>query len=191
MAEETISQEFRLNNIDETINYLIEEINGNEKISKKYKKVCTALSYIKLFLILASAITGCVSVSVSASVVVIPIEIMSSAVGLKICVITAAIKKYKSIIKKKKKKHNKIVLLAKFKLSIIEVLVFKISIDSFIIHDEFVLIIHVLKEYNKMKEEIKKLKTLSDLAWVAKVFERRRKFIEDFSLFVKQCYRIV
>ena len=137
MAEETISQEFRLNNIDETINYLIEEINGNEKISKKYKKVCTALSYIKLFLILASAITGCVSVSVSASVVVIPIEIMRSAVGLKICVITAAIKKYKSIIKKKKKKHNKIVLLAKSKWNEIELLISKALIDSVISHDDF------------------------------------------------------
>ena len=143
------------------------------------------------FLILASKITACTSVSAFASLIGMPIGNTTSAIGLKICVTTAGIKKYKSIIKKKKKKHNKIVLLAKFKLSIIEVLVFKISIDSFIIHDEFVLIIHVLKEYNKMKEEIKKLKTLSDLAWVAKVFERRRKFIEDFSLFVKQCYRIV
>ena len=43
------------------------------------------------------------------------IGITSSAVGLKICVITAAIKKYKSIIKKKKKKHGKLVLLAKSK----------------------------------------------------------------------------
>ena len=29
MAEENISQEFRLRNIDETRSYLIEEINGN------------------------------------------------------------------------------------------------------------------------------------------------------------------
>ena len=38
MAEENISQEFRLNNIDETRNYLIEEINRNEFISKKVQK---------------------------------------------------------------------------------------------------------------------------------------------------------
>ena len=42
---------------------------------------------------------------------------MSSSIGLKICPITAAIKEYKLIIKKKKKKHDKIVLLAKSKLS--------------------------------------------------------------------------
>ena len=80
-----------------------------------HKKICTTLNYIKHFLILASAITGCVSISASASFIDIPIGIMSSAIGWKICSITAWIKKYKSIIKKKKKKHNKIVLLAKSK----------------------------------------------------------------------------
>ena len=47
---------------------------------------------------------------------------MSSTVGIKICAITAGVKKYKSIIKKKKKKHDKIALLAKPKLNSIEVL---------------------------------------------------------------------
>ena len=109
MAEENISQEFRLKNIDETRNYLIEEINRNELMSKKHKKVCTTLNYIEHFLILGSTITGCVSISAFASLVGIPIGITSSAIGLKICAITAAIKRYKSIIKKQKKKHNKIV----------------------------------------------------------------------------------
>ena len=39
MAEENISQEFRLKNIDETRNYLIKEINRNELMSKKRKKL--------------------------------------------------------------------------------------------------------------------------------------------------------
>ena len=38
MPEETISQEFRFKNMDETKNYLIEEINQNELMSKKYIK---------------------------------------------------------------------------------------------------------------------------------------------------------
>ena len=70
--------------------------------------------------------------------------------------ITAGIKKYKSIIKKKKKKHEKIVLLRKDKLNIIEVLISKALIDSYISNDEFVSVNNVLREYNKMKEEIKK-----------------------------------
>ena len=159
MVEENISQEFRLKNIDETRNYLIEEINRNELMSKKHKKVCTTLNYIEHFLILGSTITGCVSISAFASLVGIPIGIASSTIGLKICVITAGIKKYKSIIKKKKKKHDKIVLLAKSKLNSIEVLISKALIDSVITDDEFVLINNVLKEYNKMKEEIKNLMT--------------------------------
>ena len=56
------------------------------------------------------------------------------------------------MIKKKKKKHNKIVLLAKSKLNIIEVLTSKVLIDSVISHDEFVLINNFLKEYNEMNE---------------------------------------
>ena len=56
MVEENISQEFRLKDIDETKIYLIEEINWNELISKKHKKVCTTLNCIELFLILGSQI---------------------------------------------------------------------------------------------------------------------------------------
>ena len=80
--------------------------------------------------------------------------IPSSAVGLKICVIIAEFKKYKSIIKKKKKKHDKIVLLAKYKLNSLGVLISKALIDSNISHDEFVLINSALKEFYDMKEEI-------------------------------------
>ena len=70
---------------------------------RKHKKVCTTLNYIEHFIILASTINGCISVSVSASLLGIPIGITSSAIQLKICAIAAGIKKYKSIIKKKKR----------------------------------------------------------------------------------------
>ena len=159
MFEENISQEFRLKNIDETRNYFLEEIKQNELMSKRHKKVCTNLNYIEHFLIVASKITGCISISAFSSLIGIPLGITSFAIGLKICAITAGIKKYKSIIKKNKKKHDKIVLLAKSKLNSIEVLICKALIDSVISHDEFVLINNVLKEYNKMKQEIKNLKT--------------------------------
>ena len=62
-------------------------------MSKKPKNVCTTLNYIEHFLILASSITACVYISAFASLVDIPIGIMSSATGLKICPITAGIKK--------------------------------------------------------------------------------------------------
>ena len=84
---------------------------------KKHKKVCRLLNYIEDSLIAISTITGCVSISAFASLVGVPIGIMSFAIGLKICVITAGIKKCKSIMKKKRKKHDKIVSLAKSKLN--------------------------------------------------------------------------
>ena len=121
--------------------------------------VCATLNYIEHFLTLGSAVTGCVSISAFPSLVGIPIVIMSSAVGLKICVITAAIKKQKPIIKKKKNKPDKIVSLAKSKLNSTEFLISKALVDSLVIHDEFVLINNVLKEYAEMKEETKNLKT--------------------------------
>ena len=81
-------------------------------MSKTHKKVCTALNYIENFLILASTITGCISISAFASLIDIPMGITSSAIVLKICEVTAGIKKYKSIIKKKEKKYDKMVSLA-------------------------------------------------------------------------------
>ena len=128
-------------------------------MSKKHKKVSATLNYIELFLILASTITGCVSISAFSSLVGIPLGITISAIGLNICAIAAENKKYKSIIKKKKKNHDKIVFLAKYKLNSIEVLISKALIDSVISHYEFVLINNILKEYNEIKDEIKSLKT--------------------------------
>ena len=121
-----MSQGFRLKNIDETRNYFLETIKQNELMSRKHKRVCTTLTYIKHFLILAPKITGFISIFGFASLIGIPIGITSSARGSKICVVASGIKKSKSIIKKKKKKHDKILLLAKSKLNSMEVLIFKL-----------------------------------------------------------------
>ena len=45
--------------------------------------VCTTLNYIEHFVILAFTITGCISISAFNSLLGIPREITSSAVGLK------------------------------------------------------------------------------------------------------------
>ena len=123
---------------------------------KKHKKIWKTLNYIEQLFILASTVTGCVSISPFACLVDIPVGSTSSAVELKICIKTTQERKnYKSINKKKKKKHDKIVSLAKTKLTMIAVLISKALIESYISHDRFVLINNVLKEYDDMKEEIK------------------------------------
>ena len=55
-------------------------------------KVFATLNYIKHFLILASTITGCISISAFASLLGIPIGITSSAAELEIYVIATVIK---------------------------------------------------------------------------------------------------
>ena len=104
-------------------------------MSKKYKNVCRILNKIDHLLIVISTNNRCTSISAFASLVGIPIGVTSSEIRLKICAITAGIKKYSSIMKKKKKKHDEIVLLV-----LLEVLIFITLIESNISHDEFVLI---------------------------------------------------
>ena len=86
-----ISQEFRLKNMDKTRNYFLEEIFQNKLMSK-------TLIYIEHFSILASAFTGCILISAFSSLIGVSAGITSSAIGLKICAITAGIKTYNSII---------------------------------------------------------------------------------------------
>ena len=57
-AKENISQEFTLKNIDERRNYVVEEVEQNASVSKKHKKVCSALSSMEHFLILVLTISG-------------------------------------------------------------------------------------------------------------------------------------
>ena len=75
---------------------------------------------------------------------------------LKVCAIAAGIKSHKTIIKKEKNKHGQIVLLAKNKLNTMKVLHFRAFFDSYIKYDDFVSVNNVLKEYDDMKEEMKK-----------------------------------
>ena len=100
MAEENKDQEFRLKNIDETRNHFIQEMKQNKLMSKKSKKVCIVLNHN---LILASAVTGCISIPAFCSLIGIPIGIMRSVVRLKFCGITSGIVKHNSINKKKKR----------------------------------------------------------------------------------------
>ena len=112
MATENINQEFRLENIEETINYFIKELYQSEFISNNHKNVSDTLHYMEHILILVFAVTGCISISALASLVNISMGITSSAIELKICAITVGIKEYKSIIKKKEQRSwlNSIVI---------------------------------------------------------------------------------
>ena len=61
---------------------------------KMQKKICTLLNYTRQFLILVYAVTGCISISIFASLLGIPMEIDRSTTRLKVCAITPEVKKY-------------------------------------------------------------------------------------------------
>ena len=93
MIEEA-SLTFRLRKNDETRNYLLDEIKHIYLMSEKYKKTSKYLTYVEKLLILASAVTGCVSIFAYSSLIYVPVGITSSAVGISICAVTAESKRY-------------------------------------------------------------------------------------------------
>ena len=114
----------------------------------------------------------------------IPIGIESSAVGLKVCIINAEIKKYKSIFKK-----TKAWLLAKNMLNTIEILTSQNLIDSYISHDTCTLGNNILKEYD-MKVAIKNPKTINKYDWYNKRNINLSKWVSWYELWKikKKCY---
>ena len=67
-------------------------------MNEKYKKTCKYLNLAEHLLILVLTVTSCVSIFWFASLAGVPVGIVNSAIGRKICAITSGIKKYKSII---------------------------------------------------------------------------------------------
>ena len=58
-------------------------------------------------------------------------------------------------MKKKREKHDKMKLFPRTKLNILEVLISKDLINSYVSHDEVVLANNVLREYDGIKDAIK------------------------------------
>ena len=115
-------------------------------MNKKYKSTCKYLKYTEYLLILSSTIIICVPFSTFPSLICVPVDIITPAVGIQL--------KHKLIIKKKeKKKHDKMVLLEKHKLITIEVPNSKTLI-------EFVSVNDLLREYNEMR--LKKIQKKSE-----------------------------
>ena len=63
--------------IDEKRSYLLNGIEHNDLMNKKYKNTCKYLNYVEHLFILALKITACVSISAFASLFCIPFGITS------------------------------------------------------------------------------------------------------------------
>ena len=151
MSDQT---KFRLNEISKTENYLNPEINQRKLGSKKLSKYSSAFNYIDKILIVLNATTRGVCIISHATVVGAPVGIASAGFTIVFSLATGIIKKLLKTTRNKKKKHDKILMLAKSKLSSIETLVSQALIDMEISHKEFITVLNEKDKYEKMKENV-------------------------------------
>ena len=152
LSEQT---KFRLGEIIAIENYSHQEINQRKSCSKKLSRYVTAFDYIDKILLVLSAKSGEVCIISSVSVVGAPVGIAGACFTLIFPLTTGIIKKLLSITRYKKKKHDKILMLAKSKLSSIETLVWQALIDMEISHGEFITILNEKDKYEKMKDNLR------------------------------------
>ena len=104
-----------------------------------------------------SASFGTLIIASYASVVGTPAGIADSSVTLIFTIGTGISKSLLNVTKKRKKKYNKIIVLAKTKLNMIDTLLSSALNDSEISHEEFTNIINEANIYENIKENIKEL----------------------------------
>ena len=102
-----------------------------------------------------STISGGVSIILLMSVAGIPVGITSASLTLSFSLTTVIVKKLLSITRNKKKRPDKILMLAKSKLSSIKILVSQALIDMEMSREEFVAIFKEKDKYEKMKENVR------------------------------------
>ena len=97
------------------------------------------------------------SIASYASVVGIPAGITGASLTLVFTIGTGISKSLLKLTKKRKKKHNKLIVLAKNKLNMIDTLLFSTLNDSEISNEEFTNVINEANIYENIKENIKEL----------------------------------
>ena len=149
---------YRLNQIDKRKDYFNNEINERKDIIKRLNKDIVSFDCLDKIFITLSASFGTLSIASHATIVGIPVGIAGSSLTLIFTISTGVNKSLLRITKKRKKKHNKIIALAKSKLSTIDMLLSSALNDSKISHEEFTNIIAEKNMYENMKENIKEIK---------------------------------
>ena len=165
---ELLKEYLRMNNIIELTNvnkYKLDEINkiryyfNNEIKERKdiLNKYLVSFDYLDKIFIALSASFGTLSIASYASVVGTPAGIAGSSLTLIFTIGTGISKSLLKLTKKRKKKNNKIIVLAKNKLNMIDTLLSSALNDSEISHEEFTNIINEANIYENIKENIKEL----------------------------------
>ena len=157
--ELTNVNKYRLDEINKIRDYFNNEIKERKDIIKKLKKYLVSFDYLDKIFIALSASLDTLSIASYASVVGTPAGIAGSSLTLIFTIGTGISKSLLKLTKKRKKKNNKIIVLAKNKLNMIDTLLSSALNDSEISHEEFTNIINEANIYENFKQNIKELTT--------------------------------
>ena len=148
-------QQFRLNKINKTKDYVLAEIRERELISKNLNKYISSLDYFDKSLNILSILSGSISIASFATVIGPPAGIMGASCGFMFSITSGFVKRFLRTIRNKKKKDNKIVMLARSKLNSIENKISEALINNEISHEDFMTILNEEKKYRELKESIR------------------------------------
>ena len=137
--------------------YFNNEIKERKDTIKKLNKYLVSFDYLDKIFITLSASFGTLSIASYASVVSIPAGITCASLTLVFTIGTGISKSLLKLTKKRKKRHNKIIVLAKNKLNMIDTLLSSALNDSEIGHEEFTNIINEANIHENIKKNIKEL----------------------------------
>ena len=151
------ANKYRLDEINKIRDYFNNEIKERKDIIKKLNKYLVSFDYLDKIFIALSASFGTLSIASYTSVVGTPASIADSSLTLIFTIGTGISKSLLNVTKKRKKKHNKIIVLAKNKLNMIDTLLSSALNDSEISHEEFTNINNEANIYGNIKENIKEL----------------------------------
>ena len=157
IIELTDVNKYRLDEINNTRDYFNNEIKERKDIIKKLSKYLVSFDYLDKIFITLSASFGALSIASYASVVGIPAGITGASLTLVFTIGIGIRKSLLKLTKKRKKEHNKIIVLAKNKLNMIDTLLSTALNDSEISHEEFTNIINEANIYENIKENVKEL----------------------------------
>ena len=157
IIELTDVNKYRLDEINKIRDYFYNEIKERKDTIKKLNKYLVSFDYLDKIFITLSASFGTLSIASYASVVGIPAGITGASLTLVFTMGTGISKSLLRLAKKRKKKHNKIIVLEKNKLNMIDTLLSGALNDSEISHEEFTNIINEANIYENVKENIKEL----------------------------------
>ena len=146
-------QQFILNKINEIKDYFISEIKEIELMSKRLSEYITSFDYFDKSLIVLSVTTGSISVASFATIIGAPAGIVRASFSLTFSMFIGVVKKLLITTINKKKKHNKIVMLARSKLSSIESEISETLMNSGISHKDFMTIINEEKKISRIKRK--------------------------------------